>query len=56
MTDNHNKTVSPQLNEKLSKIKRRFPLFVENMGEDLMMMLSLKRQEIQAKLDSFFNK
>ena len=44
------------IHEKLSKIKRRFPLFVENMGEDLMMMLSLKRQEIQAKLDSFFNK
>lgn len=44
------------IHEKLSKIKRRFPLFVENMGEDLMMMLSLKRQEIQAKLDSLFNK
>ena len=37
--------------EKLSKIKRRFPLFVENMGEDLMMMVRLKREQIQAKVE-----
>ena len=44
------------IHEKLTKIERRFPLFVENMGEDLMMMLSMKRQEIQAKIDSFLKK
>ena len=43
------------IHEKLSKIKRRFPLFVENMGEDLMMMLSMKRQQIQAKIESLLN-
>jgi hypothetical protein len=38
------------INEKLTKIRTRFPIFVENMGEDLMMMVSMKREQIQAKM------
>ena len=39
------------INEKITKIRTRFPIFVENMGEDLLMMVSLKREQIQNKLD-----
>lgn len=41
--------------EKLTKIEKRFPLFVENMGEDMMMMLSLKREQIQTKINERLN-
>ena len=39
------------INEKITKIRTRFPIFVENMGEDLMMMVSMKREQIQAKIE-----
>lgn len=38
------------IDEKITNITKRFPLFVENMGEDLKMMLSQKRESIQQKL------
>ena len=38
------------INEKLTKIRTRFPIFVETMGEDLMMMVSMNREQIQAKM------
>ncbi len=39
------------INEKITKIRTRFPIFVENMGEDLMMMVTMKREQIQAKVE-----
>lgn len=38
------------INEKITRIRTRFPIFVENMGEDLKMMVALKREQIQAKI------
>ena len=38
------------INEKVTKIMRRFPIFVENAGENLKMMVSMKREQIQAKI------
>ena len=38
------------INEKVAKIRRRFPIFVENAGEELKMMVSMKREQIQAKI------
>ena len=39
------------LEEKMTSIAKRFPIFVENFGSDLKMMLSLKREQLQAKLE-----
>ena len=38
------------INEKITKIRTRFPIFVENAGENLKMMVSMKREQIQAKI------
>ena len=38
------------LNEKITKIETRFPIFVQNIGADLFGMISLKRQQIQEKI------
>ena len=38
------------INEKVTKIRRRFPIFVENAGEEFKMMVSMKREQIQAKI------
>ena len=38
------------LNEKITKIETRFPIFVQNIGADLYGMISLKRQQIQEKI------
>ena len=37
------------INEKIGLIKKRFPVFTENMGENLKSMIAHKRQEVQAK-------
>jgi hypothetical protein len=39
------------LNEKITKIETRFPIFVQNIGADLYSMISLKRQQIQEKIE-----
>ena len=39
------------LEEKMTSIAKRFPIFVENFGSDLKMMLSLKREQLQTKLE-----
>ena len=38
------------INEKVTKIRTRFPIFVENAGEDLKMMVSMKREQIQTRI------
>lgn len=43
--------IDSYINEKITKIRTRFPIFVENMGEDLKMMVSMKREQIQTKLE-----
>ena len=37
------------IDEKVGLMQKRFPLFVENMGENLKNMIAHKRQEVQAK-------
>lgn len=37
------------INEKIALMKKRFPAFTENMGENLKSMITHKREEIQAK-------
>ena len=44
------------IEEKVRRMRVRFPLFVENMGEDLKMMISLKRNQVQAKLKNRLRK
>lgn len=39
------------IEEKMTSIARRFPLFVENFGSDLKMMIAHKREELQSKLE-----
>ncbi len=38
------------IDEKVRTISERFPLFVENIGEDLRMLVAQKREQIQTKL------
>lgn len=38
------------IEEKVRSIKERFPLFVENMGEDLKMMIAHKREQVQERM------
>lgn len=44
------------IEEKVKRIRVRFPLFVENMGEDLKMMLVHKRNQVQEKLKNKIRK
>jgi hypothetical protein len=37
------------IDEKVGHIKERFPLFFENMGENLKSMIAHKREEVQAR-------
>lgn len=37
------------INEKIAHMRKRFPIFAENMGENLKEMISKKREQIQAK-------
>ncbi|MBE6232202.1 MAG: GNAT family N-acetyltransferase [Bacteroidales bacterium] len=39
------------IEEKMTSIAKRFPLFVENFGADLKMMIAHKREQLQAKLE-----
>ncbi|MBO7191842.1 MAG: GNAT family N-acetyltransferase [Bacteroidales bacterium] len=39
------------IQEKVEVVKRRFPLFAENMGDDLTEMIAQKRAQVQARVD-----
>mgnify|MGYP003504067133 FL=1 len=47
--------IDSYIEEKVKRIRVRFPLFVENMGEDLKMRISLKRQQVQEKIARTMN-
>ena len=42
--------IDSYIDEKVKRISERFPLFVENMGEDLRMMVAQKRDQVQARM------
>lgn len=44
--------IESYIDEKVKKISSRFPLFVENFGQDIRMLLSQKRNMIQEKIAS----
>ena len=39
------------IDEKVRRMRERFPLFVENMGEDLKIMIAHKREQVQEKIN-----
>ena len=43
--------IDSYIDEKVKRICERFPLFVENMGEDLRMMVAQKRDQVQARMN-----
>ncbi len=43
--------IDSYIEEKVDRIRVRFPLFVENMGEDLKMMIAMKRVQVQEKIE-----
>ena len=43
--------IDSYIEEKISRIRVRFPLFVENMGEDLRMMVTHKREQVQERVN-----
>ena len=43
--------IDSYIDEKVKRIGERFPLFVENMGEDLRMMVAQKRDQVQARMN-----
>ena len=47
--------IDSYIEEKVKRMRVRFPLFVENMGEDLKMRISLKRQQVQEKIAKTMN-
>ena len=47
--------IDSYIEEKVKRMRVRFPLFVENMGEDLKMRISLKRQQVQEKIARTMN-
>ena len=38
------------IDEKMTRLRKRFPLFVANMTMDLKMMITMKREQVQAKI------
>ena len=48
--------IDSYIEEKVKRMRARFPLFVENMGSDLKMMIAMKRQQVQDKLAEGRNK
>ena len=48
--------IDSYIEEKIDRIRVRFPLFVENMGEDLKMMIAQKRVQVQEKIERFIQK
>ncbi len=43
--------IDSYIEEKVKRMRIRFPLFVENMGEDLKMMIAQKRVQVQEKIE-----
>lgn len=43
--------IDSYIEEKVKRMRVRFPLFVENMGEDLKMMIVQKRAQVQEKIE-----
>ncbi len=41
--------VNSFIKDKIRLMRQRFPLFVENMGENLQVMIAQKRQQVQEK-------
>ena len=48
--------IDSYIEEKISRMRVRFPLFVENMGEDLKMMITHKREQVQEKVSQSLKK
>ena len=42
--------IDSYIDERVRKISERFPLFVENIGDDLRMLLAQKRDQVQARI------
>lgn len=42
--------IDSYIDERIRKISERFPLFVENIGDDLRMLLAQKRDQVQARI------
>jgi DNA polymerase II large subunit len=42
--------IDSYIEEKIKRMRVRFPLFVENMGEDLKMRIAQKRDQVQEKI------
>lgn len=47
--DKKERHIDSFIDEKVTLMKKRFPIFVENMGENLKDMIAHKREEVQAK-------
>ena len=48
--------IDSYIEEKVSRIRVRFPLFVENMGEDLKVMIAHKREQVQERVSENIRK
>jgi hypothetical protein len=48
--------IDSYIEEKVSRMKVRFPLFVENMGEDLKVMIAHKRDQVQERVSENIRK
>lgn len=48
--------IDSYIEEKVKRMKVRFPLFVENKGEDLKMLIAMKRVQIQEKISNTLKK
>ena len=48
--------IDSYIEEKVSRMRVRFPLFVENMGEDLKVMIAHKREQVQERVSENIRK
>lgn len=48
--------IDSYIEEKVSRMRVRFPLFVENMGEDLKVMIAHKREQVQERVSKNIRK
>jgi len=48
--------IDSYIEEKVKRMKVRFPMFVENKGEDLKMLIAMKRVQIQEKISNTLKK
>ena len=53
---NKERHIDSFIDEKVGLMKKRFPLFVENMGENLKSMMVHKREQVQARREERMNK